>query len=231
MAFYQYYRTSNMESEVLNSEDLEAANAQLEATLEHENTEILQYCDKLFGRDIQTFYDASLAWNKEFLQRPNALQLFNQVQSGDVVVAFTLARVFSSSQDAAATIKAFREREVQLHIVALGGDITARDFTVDFFDAAMLFGEIERRRSVERIKKVKKDQRKKGRYLGGSRPFGYMIHSNGRLIENTMEQKVLKRIMQLRDQGHSLRAIAQEVSTPLTPVSFKTVQRILQRNV
>jgi hypothetical protein len=58
-----------------------------------------------------------------------------------------------------------------------------------------------------------------------------MIHSNGRLIENSMEQKVLKRILQLRDQGKSLRVIAAEVSTPVAPVSFKTVQRILQRHV
>ena len=83
----------------------------------------------------------------------------------------------------------------------------------------------------ERIKKIKKNQRGKGRFLGGSRPLGYLIHSNGRLIENPMEQKVLKKIMQLREQGLSLRSIAAEVSTPVAPVSFKTVQRVLQRNV
>lgn len=231
MAFYEYFRTSGFESKALSGDDLAAASAELEVTLERENAAILQYCDTQGWSDVQTCSDAAMPWNKEFLQRPKAIELLERLQGSDVVIAYTLARVFSSSQDAAATIMLFRERGIGLHIVQLGGDITATDFTVDLLSAATLFGEIERRRSVERIKKVKTDQRRKGRYLGGSRPFGYMIHSNGRLIENPMEQKILKRILQLRDQGQSLRAIAEEVSTPLTPVSFKTVQRILQRNV
>ena len=76
---------------------------------------------------------------------------------------------------------------------------------------------------------MKQKQKSKGRYLGGSRPFGYMIHQNGRLIENPLEQKALKRILMLKKEGKSLRAISKEVSTPLVPVSFKTVQRLLQR--
>ena len=57
-----------------------------------------------------------------------------------------------------------------------------------------------------------------------------MIHENGRLIENPMEQRVLRRIMDLKKQGKSLRAISNEVSTPVMPISFKTVQRLLQRH-
>jgi DNA invertase Pin-like site-specific DNA recombinase len=102
---------------------------------------------------------------------------------------------------------------------------------LDIVAAARVFALLERRRAVERVRSVKSTQRSKGRYLGGSRPFGYMIHSNGRLIENPMEQKVLKRILQLRERGWSLRAIAGAVSTPVAPISFKTVQRILQRHV
>ncbi|MGA1055191.1 MAG: hypothetical protein ACO3S4_07715, partial [Pseudohongiellaceae bacterium] len=79
-------------------------------------------------------------------------------------------------------------------------------------------------------KGVKQRQKQQGRYLGGSRPFGYMIHDNGRLIENPMEQKVLKRIFELKREGKSLRAISNEVSTPVMPISFKTVQRLLQRH-
>jgi hypothetical protein len=57
-----------------------------------------------------------------------------------------------------------------------------------------------------------------------------MIHENGCLIENPMEQRVLRRIMELKKQGKSLRAISNEVSTPVMPISFKTVQRLLQRH-
>ena len=37
-------------------------------------------------------------------------------------------------------------------------------------------------------------------------------------------------IMELKKQGKSLRAISSEVSTPVMPISFKTVQRLLQRH-
>jgi DNA invertase Pin-like site-specific DNA recombinase len=112
----------------------------------------------------------------------------------------------------------------------LNGDVTDQDLTVNFTWAAALFSALEKRKSAERIKGVKQRQRKQGRYLGGSRPFGYMIHENGRLIENPMEQRVLKKIMELKRQGKSLRAISSEVSTPVIPISFKTVQRLLQRH-
>ena len=45
-----------------------------------------------------------------------------------------------------------------------------------------------------------------------------------------MEQKVLKQIFELKREGKSLRAISNEVSTPVMPISFKTVQRLLQRH-
>ncbi len=93
-----------------------------------------------------------------------------------------------------------------------------------------VFHGLEKRRSTERIKSVKQRQRTKGRFLGGSRPYGFLIHSNGRLIENPMEQKVLKQIIRMNQQGKSLRAISAEVSTPVMPISFKTVQRLLKRH-
>jgi hypothetical protein len=45
-----------------------------------------------------------------------------------------------------------------------------------------------------------------------------------------MEQKVLKHILKMNSQGKSLRAISAEVSTPVMPISFKTVQRLLKRH-
>jgi hypothetical protein len=41
---------------------------------------------------------------------------------------------------------------------------------------------------------------------------------------------VLKKILDMKKQGKSLRAISSEVSTPMMPVSFKTVQRLIKRH-
>ena len=136
----------------------------------------------------------------------------------------------SSSLEAVQLVEFFRDLNVQLHIVELGGDITNEDFSLEFAKAAELFSKLDKKKSAERIKSVKQKQRNKGRYLGGSRPFGYMVHENGKLIENPLEQRLLRRILELKRAGNSLRSISDAVSTPLAPVSFKTVQRLLQRH-
>ena len=149
---------------------------------------------------------------------------------GDVILCSKLERICSSTHEVIKLVQKLKKMSVQLHVVELGGDITDAQLSVNFAKITGLFSALEKRKSAERIKGVKQRQRKQGRYLGGSRPFGYMIHENGRLIENSMEQRVLRRIMELKKLGKSLRAISSEVSTPVMPVSFKTVQRLLQRH-
>ena len=222
MTIYSYSRTS----------ELEAAKGQeaLDAMLEPELLAIQTYCLSRQWYMTESLIDNNCSWNQELHKRERGKRLLDIVQPGDVILCAKLERIVSSSQEVVKLIKKLRERNVQLHIVELGGDITDPDMKVSVDRMAALFSSLEKRKSAERIKGVKQRQRKQGRYLGGSRPFGYMIHENGRLIENPMEQRVLKRIMDLKRQGKSLRAISNEVSTPVMPISFKTVQRLLQRH-
>ena len=178
----------------------------------------------------ETLKDTDCAWATEFEKREKGGQLMASLQPGDIVLCSKLDRLVRSCGEAVQLPKTFKEMGVSLHIVELGGDITDHEFAANFDQLAQIFASLETRKSAERIKGVKQRQRKQGRYLGGSRPFGYMIHENGRLIENPMEQRVLKRILELKRQGKSLRAISSEVSTPVMPISFKTVQRLLQRH-
>lgn len=231
MANYLYLRTSEYElSGEAGDSSQERAQA-LDQRLEQEQQALRQYCAGRGWVLADFVVDHAAPWNSDFADREQGSALLERLLPGDRVLVYSLERVFSSCYDASAMIERFRDAGIVLQVAELDGDVTDPEFTLDMVSAARLFAGLERRRSVERIKNVKRSQRSKGRYLGGSRPFGYMIHSNGRLIEHPLEQKVLKRIMLLRDQGKSLRAIAEEVSTPVAPVSFKTVQRILQRNV
>lgn len=222
MTIYSYSRTS----------ELEAARGQdaVDAILEPEMLSVQTYCLSKQWYMTESLLDENCSWGLEFHKREKGKRLMELVKFGDVILCAKLERIVSSSQEAVKLIKRLRDRGVQLHIVELGGDITNPDLKVDVERMAALFSSLEKRKSAERIKGVKQRQRKQGRYLGGSRPFGYMIHENGRLIENPMEQRVLKRIMDLKKQGKSLRAISNEVSTPVMPISFKTVQRLLQRH-
>ncbi len=227
MAIYLYVRTSESEVSADNGREAGASSGNLAA----EWLVMQQLCEDRRWDSAEPVTDTGTDWNTEFAGRPGGGYLLETLRAGDILVVYALERVFSSCYDAITTLERLKEIGVDLFVVELGGNATDPALQFDLVSAARLFAALERRRSVERIKNIKKVQRDKGRFLGGSRPFGYMIHSNGRLIENPMEQKVLKRIMQLREQGLSLRSIAAEVSTPVAPVSFKTVQRILQRNV
>lgn len=222
MTIYSYCRTSELEA------SLEAD--ELDAILEPEMLAIQTYCLRQSWFMTETLRDSNCNWNYEFSRRESGKRLLSLVQPGDVILCSKLERICSSSHEVQTLIQKLRAKSVQLHIVELDGDITDSEFSVNFGKITEVYSALEKRKSAERIKGVKQRQRKQGRYLGGSRPFGYMIHENGRLIENPMEQRVLRRIMELKKQGKSLRAISSEVSTPVMPISFKTVQRLLQRH-
>jgi putative DNA-invertase from lambdoid prophage Rac len=83
--------------------------------------------------------------------------------------------------------------------------------------------EVER----ERLASMKAGQRQLGRYLGGSRPFGFKADADGRLIEDPAEQAVIRQMKAMRADGMSLRAIAARLAEAGTRVSHVTVQAIV----
>ncbi len=222
MTIYAYCRTSELEDSM--DQD------RLNGILEPELLGIQTYCLQKGWYMTQTITETNCRWNQEFVDRERGKLLLEAMNPGDVLLCSRLERIAGSSQEVLTLINLFSQRQIALHVVELGGDITDPELTVSISRAVAIFAALEKRKSAERIKGVKQRQKQQGRYLGGSRPFGYMIHDNGRLIENPMEQKVLKRIFELKREGKSLRSISNEVSTPVMPISFKTVQRLLMRH-
>ena len=222
MSVYSYTRTSQIEC-LETSQDLETI-------LEKEDLRLQTYALGEGMKVGERFLDHNQKWNISFMKRPQAVSMMSRAEAGDIILVCTLQRIFSNCDDMVASLQELRKRKIKLIVVDLNGEVTDLELTPKFTDVLKIFHSLERRRSTERIKTVKQSQRKQGRFLGGSRPFGYMIHSNGRLIENPMEQRVLKKILEMKKQGKSLRAISAEVSTPIMPVSFKTVQRLIKRH-
>jgi DNA invertase Pin-like site-specific DNA recombinase len=222
MSVYSYTRTSEIEA-------LDASTS-IDTAIENESLRLHTFALSQGMTLSRSYVDESIKWTEDFQDRLRSKNLLSVLESGDIVMTCSIERIFSSCEDMLQTIELFRKLHVKLIVVELGEDITHKDFAPPFSRLLKIFHGLEKRRSTERIKAVKQSQRNKGRFLGGSRPFGYMIHSNGRLIENPMEQRVLKKIIAMKKKGKSLRAISSEVSTPMVPVSFKTVQRLLKRH-
>lgn len=222
MGVYSYSRSS--EIEVLES------GAAFE-TLLHNEFQQLRTFARSHGVDCEErVEDRGAPWSLDFGARPAAAGLLERLRPGDRIFVHSLLRIFSTCADMDRVVRLLRRQRVALYVADLGGDICDERLQLPFARVLRAFSRLEKRRSTERIKAVKLNQRRKGRFLGGSRPFGYMIHSNGRLIENPMEQRVLRRIIEMKNQGMSLRTISSEVSTPVMPISFKTVQRLIKRH-
>jgi len=222
MAVYSYARTSEVEAT--------ESGGQLEELLEKESLRLHTYALRVGLRVNENIVDANLLWSVDLADRPAWQSLMGRLETGDIVLACTVERMFSTCEDMYATVRMLRKRKIRLFVVDLEGDLTNQQFCPPFEKMLRVFHGLEKRRSTERIKTVKQRQRSKGRFLGGSRPFGYHIHTNGRLIENPMEQKMLRQIIRMNQQGKSLRTISAEVSSPVMPISFKTVQRLLKRH-
>jgi putative DNA-invertase from lambdoid prophage Rac len=110
--------------------------------------------------------------------------------------------MFRSALDALGKLKA---AGVSLHMIDLGGDTTGNGVSKLVFTILSAVAEAERDRTRERIAEVKRDQRQRGRYLGGAASFGWRV---GELVPIPEQQAAIRRMRKLRDQGLALRPIA-----------------------
>ena len=78
-----------------------------------------------------------------------------------------------------------------------------------FFTIVSAFAQFERERIRERIGAAKADQRRRNRFLGGNRPFGYRVTDDGALVPDETEQGALSDMAALRSaQGEIQAALA-----------------------
>ena len=183
------------------------------------------------GMEIdEIFIERAVSGWKPFASRPEGARLAASLQEGDVVLCPKLDRMFRSARDALTVSDELKKRGVSLHLVDLGGDVTGNGISKMFFTIVAAFAEFERDRIAERISDVKAAERDKGRYLGGSRPFGYQISGDGTLIPDQTEQTIIAQIRDLRSEGKSYRQISGTLSRYDAKISHMTVKRIVKEN-
>ncbi len=176
----------------------------------------------------EIFIERAVSGSKPFNTRPEGKRLTSILRSGDSVICAKLDRMFRNAKDALTVSDDLKKRNVNLHLLDLGGDVTNNGVSKMFFTIVAAFAEFERDRIAERITDVKNNEKEKGRFLGGSRPFGYQVNELGDLIDDELEQITINKVISLRQQGKSLRSIAEDVSNEVTTVSHMTVKKIIQ---
>ncbi|MEW8659044.1 MAG: recombinase family protein [Candidatus Thiodiazotropha endolucinida] len=175
----------------------------------------------------EIFVERGVSGWKPLSNRPEGARLTASLCSGDVILCPKLDRMFRSARDALVVSDELKKMEVSLHLLDLGGDVTGNGISRMFFTIVAAFAEFERDRIAERITDTKVSEKARGRYLGGSRPFGYKVDEEGFLVRDEDEQRIVTQVVSLREAGKSLRVIALKVSTPEIKISHMLVRRIL----
>lgn len=175
------------------------------------------------------FIERGVSGSKPLDERPEGAKLLAQLQPGDVVITPKLDRLFRSALDALAKLAKFKKQGVALHMIDLGGDVTGNGISKLVFTILSAVAEAERDRIRERIADVKKDQRQRGRYLGGIIPFGYRVTDDGELVEEPGEIAAIERMKELRASGLSLRGISKALKDGGMNISHEAVRDIINR--
>ena len=224
MAIYAYLRLSTDESKQANSFDV-----QEKLIKEYLKANNLKGIDEVFKEAVSGGADLS--------KKRSLLELLNKIDKGDTVVVQKLDRL---SRDALQTgwIRTEIVRK-GAGIVIVESDNKQDPQSILMEQIITAFSQYEREMIKSRIKATMAHKRAKGEKLGGSVPYGYdVILRDGKkiLAENLEEQEVISRIIKLRAEGMSLRAIVESLNesgvrakggTQFYPNSIK---RILEYN-
>jgi putative DNA-invertase from lambdoid prophage Rac len=216
MAVYGYCRVSTTR-QAEEGESLDVQRRQIEG-----------YCH-MHGLDLdQIVVEEGVSGSVPVADRPAGGAMFSKLVRGDIVIAPKLDRLFRSALDALQVVEALKARGVKLHLLDLGGDIAGNGLSKLFLTIAAAFAEAERDRIRERVSQVKADQKARGRFLGGSRPFGWRKAEDGSLVEIVEEQEAICEIVALRAAGKPLRAIAEAMKAKGHRISHEGVAGVLR---
>ena len=173
------------------------------------------------------FVERGVSGSKPLGERPEGACLLAALKAEDVVITPKLDRMFRSALNALDVLGQLKERGVALHIIDLGGDVTGNGISELVFPILSAVAEAERDRIRQRIRDVKADQRKRQRYLGGIVPFGWRIGDDGALTEVPDQPRTIQRIIELRRNGLSLRAISASIAAEGVQLSHEGVKNVL----
>ena len=175
----------------------------------------------------RVFIERGVSGSKPLADRPQGAALLEAVQPGDVVITPKLDRMFRSALDALDVLAKMKAAGISLHMIDLGGDTTGNGVSKLVFTILSAVAEAERDRTRERITEVKADQRRRGRFLGGTTPFGFRVGEDGDLVPVSEQQKAIETMKRLRAKGLPLRAISDKMKAAGVSISHQGVKKVL----
>jgi putative DNA-invertase from lambdoid prophage Rac len=189
----------------------------------------LQHRAKLRGLPIDSlFAEGGISKWMPFKARPKGSRLLEVVRHGDIVLTASLPHLFVSVRDAVEVLTQLQQSGVALYLLSDDRDVADDLVSKKLLDVLTGIAETERNWRRALTRKVKKEQRSRNRYLGGTVPFGWRCESGGELVKDPREQAAIRRIYKLRDRGESLRSIAKQMAADGLIISHAGVRKVLR---
>lgn len=171
------------------------------------------------------FTERGVSGSVPFRDRPEGAAMLGVLRQGDIIVTAKLDRMFRSALDALDMLATFRRTGVSLHMIDLGGDVVSDGVSKLVFTILSAVAEAERDRIRERIATVKRDQRARGRYLGGVVPVGHTVGEDGALRPDPT-LTTIQDALATRRNGVTFRAVQADLAARGIKVSLAALHRI-----
>lgn len=151
------------------------------------------------------------------LDRPGLAELLEVTGKGDIIVVAKLDRLSRGDAYEMAWLEKELVEKSKATILSAAGEGTGDDSPQGAFmrDIMKAFARFElamiKQRTSAAVKVKMERKRQAGEKTGGHTPFGYdVVETDGtkRLIENVAEQAAIKTMVDMRDNGATLQAIA-----------------------
>ena len=206
-------------------------------SLDNQRAKIQAYCDLKDMDLVEVIEDAGISAKN--LNRPGIKRVLRLARTKqiDAIVTYKLDRMFRSTVDALETTQKFDKWAVSFHSIQENLD-TKSAMGRFFFTLIAALAEMERGIIGERTRTALQHKKANGEKTGGDVPFGFSLTEKGFLAINEAEQRAISLMVELRNKGYSLRAIAHELEkeghktkTGKTAWNPKTVSMILKRAV
>ena len=188
-----------------------------------------------------TFTDEATSGTLPFTQRPGGGAIMRKIVAGEVahLVVAKLDRLGRNARDLLEVCDRLKKHKVDLHIVDLGVNTRSAAGKMLFGIMAVL-AEFECSNIRDRITATLRHKHEQGEAVSHA-PYGWDLAGSGRinaksgkeinnLVPNLDEQNVVRQILRLRADGHSMSAIARLLNQNAVPSKIPAGTVIKTRN-
>ena len=178
--------------------------------IDAQREKIEQWCALNDVQDVAWYTDTASGGNTD---RPGLQSMLDALESGDVdaLVVYKSDRLSRSLKDLLNLIDDVLEPTETAFVSVTEQFDTSTAHGRLFLQMIGSFSEFERTLITERMRDGRRQKAQKGGHASGEIPYGYEKDTAGDLVLSDHAQHI-RRIFQMREDGHTLRGIAEELN-------------------